>query len=1036
MARHARNQKRVDFSFREIFTSKGGNLKRAEKEETIELALPGAFSLDSDDSPRIEAAFEQEAMVRYAKLGPNCVRFLGLHRILPSTKDPKHLDFPQNFALVAIGTRSNPYPEFWSSNGAFCEEHMMQACVPLSGAGDKFRSDKDFQSFSCELCHKKGSRPTASSNSKPISTNVHRQISKRAALRLMMLNEKPPQEEHFCSYLEQNFFFRWKCVSDSSASALGPKTGITEIHSSHLRSVTQSDPDADPSNWMVLLQDRFSLICNSSPDLQGYSSFVMHQAINELNSLKLQHPYMNPTFGDDLKKCIVKAIDRSIQQSLPIPNPNLIALKDLHADIISTDIAQYFLKRHHHILSLDQLKIGSGFFECEAINKQLLLDCSQAHITVKKIPKLNATFTDQNGQQILPPIELIGISDSWLYAAGDPYLRCNDCNCDKGSISRTLVIIEQKLANQEKFYQKDKWVGMQVRATINGMPFHSVVAGFDTGNRVELSNGIPNDASDFVLFFEYPLHKLAGDLRVKFDTGDSASKAPMLIMQALQSGDYGLPQALPSPNLFSIVAIFSSKPNATEKSSAQQFWKFRIGKISAHPVPAFHHFWGRCPKLAQPWKSAHYEPRSNHYCTVPPQGNCIIPPVIPDKKVGKCFHFINPTEDECHCSRRVGCSVCRRPAESGWVPSRHDLCNDFISLVDCVTDLGQSRWSLHFELDSMAAPSHHSYQPQGGVMFVYIPANLGKVQKYRPEVLGFVGTSSPVLSMDVIDRTRSQKTVFSNGFRETFESILVSCLDGRICVVNSPRVPSVESLSAFESPDAPSHYQQKISDQFRSVECLKGYLKEQLQDSSQQHALFNGCVIDYLLRFDSGALSSLRNDGVGASLKSVICNPGFFTPDPKAQNFKCGDVIKCLQHSLSRDSKPSEAQQQSVCQTIAAAHKKTSLEQQLLRTFIKPNVGSDVVSKARDSLMNSLSSQKNSIVENKMSKAFVDCLLEIYRLQQSKLGMLPQITALNFMACRPDILAQATPQHRRDFIEMLDVLSYVRKTVIRSLGYQ
>jgi hypothetical protein len=50
--------------------------------------------------------------------------------------------------------------------------------------------------------------------------------------------------------------------------------------------------------------------------------------------------------------------------------------------------------------------------------------------------------------------------------------------------------------------------------------------------------------------------------------------------------------------------------------------------------------------------------------------------------------------------------------------------------------------------------------------------------------------------------------------------------------------------------------------------------------------------------------------------------------------------------------------------------------------------------------------------------------------------MLPQITALNFMACRPDILAQATPQHRRDFIEMLDVLSYVRKTVIRSLGYQ
>jgi hypothetical protein len=521
-------------------------------------------------------------------------------------------------------------------------------------------------------------------------------------------------------------------------------------------------------------------------------------------------------------------------------------------------------------------------------------------------------------------------------------------------------------------------------------------------------------------------------------------------MQALQSGDYGLPQALPSPNLFSIVAIFSSKPDAS--LSAQQFWKFRISRISAYPVPAFHHFWGRCPKLAQPWKSAHYEARSNHYCIVPPQGNCIIqlqeeeegeglgaaPPVIPNQKVGKCFHFINPTEDECHCSHRVSCSVCRRPAESGWVPSRHDLCNDFISLVDCVTDLGQSRWSLHFELDSMAAPSHHSYQPQGGVMFVYIPANLGKVQKYRPEVLGFVGTSSPVLSMDIIDRTRSHKTVFSNGFRETFESILVSCLDGRICVVNSPRVPSVESLSAFESPEAPSHYQQKISDQFRSVECLKGYLKEQLQDSSQQHALFNGCVIDYLLRFDSGSLSSLRNDG--ASLKSVICNPGFFTPDAKAQNFKCGDVIKYLQHSLSRDSKPSEAQQQSVCQTIATAHKKTSLEQQLLRTFLKPNVGSDVVSKAtqqaRDSLMNSLSSQKNSIVENKISKAFVDCLLEIYHLQQSKLGMLPKITALNFLACRHVILAQATPQHKRDFIEMLDALSYVRKTVIRSLGYQ
>ncbi len=69
-----------------------------------------------------------------------------------------------------------------------------------------------------------------------------------------------------------------------------------------------------------------------------------------------------------------------------------------------TDIAQFFLKRHHHILSLDQLKIGSGFFECEAVNKQLLLDCSQAHITVKKISKLNETFTDQHGQQILPSI--------------------------------------------------------------------------------------------------------------------------------------------------------------------------------------------------------------------------------------------------------------------------------------------------------------------------------------------------------------------------------------------------------------------------------------------------------------------------------------------------------------------------------------------------------------------------------------------------------------------------------------------------------
>jgi hypothetical protein len=1026
MARQARNHKRADFNFREIFTNKGGILKRAEKEETIELALPGAFSLDSDDSPRIEAAFEQEAMVRYAKLGPNCVRFLGIHRILPSTKDLKHQDFPQNFALVAIGTRSNPYPEFWSSNGAFCDHHTMQACVQLKGAGDKFRSDKDFESFSCELCHKKSSHPASSSNSKPISTNVHKQISKRAALRLMLLNEKP-QEEHLCAYLEQSFFFRWKCVSDS-APALGPKTGISDIHSSHLRSV---DTEPDPSNWMSLLQKRFNHICNSSPDLQGYSSSVMHQAINELNLLNLQHPYMNPDFGDTLKMCIVKAI-----QSLPIPNPHWIALKDVHADIISTDIAQYFLKRHHHILSLDQLKIGSGFFECEAINKQLLLDCSQAHITVTKIPKLNATFTDQNGQQILPSIELIGISDSWLYAAGDPYLRCNDCNCEKGTLNRKVVIIEQKLGNQEKFYQKDKWVGMHVRGIINDLPFHSKVEGFDTGNRVKLNKEIPLDAPDFVLFFEYPLHKLAGDLRVKFDNGDSASKVPMLIMQALQGGDYGMPQALPSPNLFPIVAIFSSKPNPSPQS-AQQFWKFRIGRLSAHPVPAFHHFWGRCPTLVQPWKSAHYEPKSNHYCTVPPQGNCIIPPDSPDRKVGKCFLYVNPTEDECHCSRRVSCSVCRRPAESGWVPSRYDLSNDFISLVDCVTDFGQSRWSLHFELDSMVAPSHHSYQPQGGVMFAYIPANLGKVQKYRPEVLGFVGTSSPVLWMDVIDRKRSHKTVFSNGFCETFESILVSCLDGRICVVNSPRVPSVESLSAFESPAAPSYYQQKISDQFRSVECLKGYLKEQLRDSSQQHALFNGCVIDYLLRFDSGSLSSLRNDG--ASLKSVICNPGFFTPDAKAQNLK-GDVIRYLQHSLSRESKPSVAQQQFVCHATAAAHKKTSLEQQLLRTFLKPHVGSGVVPKAaqqaRDSLMNSLSSQKNHIVENKISKAFVECLLEIYRLQQSKLGILPTITALNFIACRPVILAQASPQHKRHFIEMLDVLSCVRKTVIRSLGYQ
>jgi hypothetical protein len=1016
MVRQSRIQKRSDFNFKEIFAKNDGQLKRAEKEETIELALPGAFSLDSEDSPSLEGS-EQEILFRYSGLGPTCIRFLGLHRVLPQ----KPRDPPHNFALVAIGTRSNPFTELWSSSGAFCEEHLQDMCVPLKGPSDKIRSDKDFQTFSCEFCHKKGMHSAVGSLPKPFRSNLHKVVSRRAALRLMLLDEKPPQEED-CSFLEENFFFHWKIAPFSEQ--LGPKTANSYLHDTHMTCAIQSPTEFNKDNWLIEIQKRFKETCDSSAELQGYASSVINSVMKELKRLESTSPYFNPNFKETLKNFIFKAITES--DNLPNSSPHRSMLAEFHADIISTILSQSPQHRNHHFLRLDQLKASSGFFECEAINKHVLLESSVAQAKVTKIPKLSAIFTDERGIQLLPAIDLIGISDSWLYAAGDPYLRCDKCSCES---ARNVVIIGQNQGAQPKFYQLDKWTNMQVKAIINGNPFECKVLRFESENKVKLTEEIPPDApATFVLFFEYPLHVLAGDLRVRFDAGD---KVPILIMQALQGGDYAMPQAIPSPNLFSIRAIFSSKPNASPFLECQQYWKFRIGGVACYPVPVFHHFWGKCPMLAHPWKNAHFQPRSNNYCVVPPQGNCILNDLdIAHAErqfvIGQCYHYFDPDVAERYCSI-PDCSVCRKidSAVPKWLPARCDLCNDFIPLIDCVTDVGQSKWGLHFERDSIVSPSHNS-NPQGGVLFVYVPANLGKVQRFKPEVLGFVGTSSPVLSMDIIERETFSKTVFVNGFREIFESLLVSCLDGRIFVVNSPRVP------IFESFEAPSYIQQKSSDHLRSIDLLKSYLKEQLQDSSQQHALFNGSVIDYVLRFEHGSSSNL---------KSVICPPSVFCPDVAGVSFKCEDLLKNLQQSFSKSI---AAQKHFISQEAGAAHRKTSLEQLLLRRlFVNMNIRAALsfdkgktLSKevqalqTKDSLTSSLSLHIK-IVEEKISKAFFECLLKIYRLHQ--LPLEPAITALNFMSCRRAILNSA---YKNVFTEMNGALNHARKTVIRSLGFQ
>jgi hypothetical protein len=1031
-ARYARIHNRMDFGFKEIFKSRGGNLKRAEKEDTIELALPSAFSLDSEDS-RIES--EREAVLGYSKLGPTCVRFLGLHRI-HSKLEPLKRDPPQNFALVAIGTMSNPYPDVWTSSGALCEEHLQDNCVPLKGATDKgpadFRSGNDFQSFSCDFCHKKGMSSAAVPT--PMSTNVHKQISKRATLKLMLFDERVPQDEHACPWLEQNYFFRWKCEKFSAPTKLtSPTATKSMLFTHHQQSFTQSDVEPNKDNWISLLEARFDRACNSSPNLKLYSSSVKQQVI-EVLKLKFppneSPPYLNPNFKDNLKSCIEEAIKRS-----PNLHPPWIALAGLHADILATDLAHSFHRHNQHFLQLDQLQAGSGFIECEAIHKQLLLDCSQAQIMVSKIPKLNATFTDQDGTQLLPAIEIIGISDSWLYAAGDPFLRCENCTCDEPN--RTVITIHNK-ANQTKFYQEAMWVGLRVQAITGDAPYFTdqnpcrLLEFVPNSTKVRLSQQIPRDCKQFVLLFECPFHRLAGNLRVKFSTGDSDPKPEdkIMIMQALPGGDYAIPQALPSPNLFTILAMFSNNQNAYTPSS-QQFWKFRIGKISRLPVPAFHHFVSNSPILTQPWKNANHKPRGNSYCVAPPQGNCILDCASNARKVGECYYYSDPSDKPPCLNVFPECTVCFPQCDqAAWNPARCNLVTEFIPLVDCVTDVGQSKWSLHFELDSNV-----SLPRQGGVMFVYMPANLGKTQKQRPEVLGFVGTSSPVLSIDIIERERSDKTLFTNGFPEIFESLLVSCMDGRIFVVNSPRVPVFE-LPEATTPNPPKILDQatipnppKSLDHFRSVDQLKKYIQNQLQDSSHQHALFNGCLIDYALKIDSGS----------PSLKSIVCPPSVFSNDDvkASKAFKCDNLVKYLQQSLSKSSAAQRTE--FVGQDAAAAHKKTCLEQQLLRKIflnMKVNSSKAVKQDAQSRLIDALLSEKDQI-ESKISKTFVDHLFEIYRLQQVTgiLGPAP-ISPLNFLTFGRQITAQSNKKHRDDFIEMRGVLKHVRQTVLQSLGYQ
>jgi hypothetical protein len=749
--------------------------------------------------------------------------------------------------------------------------------------------------------------------------------------------------------------------------------------------------------------------------------------IREYQKKSVSNPYLNPEFKDSISKCFLKVIARDSSS-----DPHWQAFVQLHADIIATDLAQFCVDRNHHFLRLDQLKAGSGFFECEVTSKKILLERSKAEIMVTRIPKLNATFTDESEKPVVPSVEIIGISDSWLYAAGDPYFRCSNCSCES---NRSVVNIDQHpgILNNKSFIPDVE--GIQVMAFFNGRNEY-----FDVterhGNQVTLNRPIPDTVSSpFTLFFEYPFHKLAGKLRVKFDIdGNSNSKTPIMIMQSFQGGDYSMPEALPSPNLFSIIAIFSNKPNAS--SSSQNFWKFRIGRVLVHPVPAFHHFWGNTPMLVQPWKSVHYQPRANHYCVVPPQGNCILnnsldSDIFDDTRsfeVGQCYYFYDP-DCKSHCflnSKTTKCNVCsieEVPASTRWIKARCDLCNDFIPLVDCVTESGQSKWGLHFELDSMFSPSHQ-IQPQGGVLFAYIPANLGKSQKHRPEVLGFVGTSSPVLSMDIIERQISDKTSFASGFRETFESLLVSCLDGRICVVTSPQIP------VFESSAAPSDDPQKAPDDLRSIERLKNHLKEQLQQSHLQHSLFNGCVVDYLLKVDSGSPSSF---------KSVICpsspTPRCFFPLDSANNpYKLDCIVKYLEHSIS---KPSSGLKR-FCQSISAANTKATLEQQIMRKLLVnlkimcAVTKDEQTTRTRNSVFTSLSSQKIE-VESKISNVFFECLLEIYRLDQDKLAAgpaSPPLSLLNFLT------PTFQDSKNRDFCEMKKNLRHVRKSVVRSLGYQ
>ena len=500
-------------------------------------------------------------------------------------------------------------------------------------------------------------------------------------------------------------------------------------------------------------------------------------------------------------------------------------------------------------------------------------------------------------------------------------------------------------------------------------------------------------------------------------------------------------QDLPSPNLYSILAIFSKKPS--ESPSVRQFWKFRIASNLAGGHTAFHHFWENSPILTQPWKSSTFDPKGNNFCTVPPRGNCTFVENDP-YEVSKCYYYFDPDRCLRHCSI-AQCLVCTvdLPQETpAWAPARRDLC-DFIPLVDCITDAGQAKWGLHFELESIVSPSH-DVPPQGGVMFVFIPANLGKVQNIRPEVLGFVGTSSPVLSIDIIERDFASKKSFLNGFRETFESLLVSCLDGRICVVSSPRVPAFKSFQngpipasvaaavfppAVAAPVAPLSAPQKTADELKSVENLRSYMREQLQDSSQQHVLFNGCVIDYVLRVDGGS----------PTLKEAIC-PKSGTPRKPVPSGIADVIVKYLDHSLLKSTEQKHFLIQS--QLMSASHKKSSLEQMMLRKMFLIIVNDNAKAKKDKQDVHPLCGALTSAsieVEDKIAKVFFECFMEILQLQRAKastwgLDCEPPITALNCVRYQQAFYNRDNA-YRDDMKEMLQALAAVRNKVALSLGY-